>query len=64
MSPHTEPRALDAPQDADLDATDGGWDPYVTSLLRGDEQRKSLAADTEEDPSPVMSLSGRSARRR
>lgn len=56
MTPHTEPRAIDAPQDSDFDATDGGWDPYVTGLLAGAGAPAGDHADEEDDGAPVMSL--------
>lgn len=56
MIPHTEPRAVDEPQDTEFDATDGGWDPYVTGLLAGAGAHAGGPADEEDDGPPVMSL--------
>jgi hypothetical protein len=56
MPHHTEPRSASGPQDPELDATDGGWDPYVTSLLAGGRSPGGDTADGEDDGVPVMSL--------
>ena len=63
MSPKEEPKSADGPQDPELDATDGGWDPYVTSLLMSDARQGDAADSDEDDAVPVMSFS-RSPQRR
>jgi hypothetical protein len=63
MSPTEEPKSAAAAQYPELEGTDGGWDPYVTSLLMSGA-RESEAADGDEDESvPVMSLSRAPQRR-
>jgi hypothetical protein len=59
MSPKDGPRDILAQDDPELESTDGGWDPYVASLLLGDGTQSPAVAD-EEDSAPVMSLSPRS----
>lgn len=62
MSPTETAKSAAAPQDDDFEATDGGWDPYVTSLLMNGA-RESAAADGEDDGVPVMSFSRSPTRR-
>jgi hypothetical protein len=56
MSVKDEPKPAGPPEDPELEATDGGWDPYVTSLLMGSAQAGE-STDVEDDEQPVMSLS-------
>jgi hypothetical protein len=56
MSPQEEPKDALAPQDPELESTDGGWDPYVASLLMSGGAAPRNASD-EDDSAPVMSLS-------
>lgn len=52
----TSPSTQDPPAEyPELEGTDGGWDPYVTSLLAGGTGEAHPAAG-EEDSLPVMSL--------
>lgn len=57
MATREEPKHESSPQDAEFDATDGGWDPYVTSLLLGTTGLKAAPAEGEDDGVPVMSFS-------
>ena len=57
-----EPKITAAPQEPEPD-TDGGWDPYVTSLLLNGAREREAAERDEEDGAPVMSFS-RSPQRR
>jgi len=56
MSPKDDPKDAFAPQDPELEATDGGWDPYVASLLMSGSAASQTSSD-EDDSAPVMSLS-------
>lgn len=57
MSPQEEPKNAAAPQEPELESTDGGWDPYVAALLMsGGRLGNALTAD-EDDNAPVMSFS-------
>jgi hypothetical protein len=57
MPSHAEPKFAAGPQDPELESTDGGWDPYVTSLLKGGAPRDDALSDDEDDGAPVMSFS-------
>jgi hypothetical protein len=57
MNRQTEPRTAPGPDDPELEATDGGWDPYVTSLLASGGAAAGGAGDEEDDGVPVMSFS-------
>jgi hypothetical protein len=57
-----EPKIAAAPEAPELD-TDGGWDPYVTSLLLNGARERDAAEGDEDDGAPVMSFS-RSPQRR
>ena len=57
MSRMEEPKhAMDPQQDPELELTDGGWDPYVASLLLSGGRRADDVSD-EDEGVPVMSLS-------
>lgn len=58
----SDPREPQA--DTDNDATDGGWDPYVASLMSGGVPTAVPAGDAEDDGIPVMSLTAGVGRRR
>ncbi len=62
MSSMEEPKNAMAPQDPELELTDGGWDPYVASLLASGGKRADAAGD-EDDNAPVMTLSQAAASR-
>lgn len=55
MSPQEEPKLAGLPEDPELESTDGGWDPYVTSLLMS--AGRSTLSSEDEDGEPVMSFS-------
>lgn len=59
MNARLEPKHPPSDVDPELEATDGGWDPYVTGLLEGTNAGASLAAGDDEDATPVMSFSRR-----
>ena len=39
------------------DSTDGGWDPYVASLILGATARPGIPGDDSGDDGPVMNFS-------
>ena len=56
MSPQEEPKNAAALQEQELESTDGGWDPYVASLLMsGGRPGNAVTADKDDD-APVMSM--------
>lgn len=56
MNTRDESRPASLPEDDDFDSVDGGWDPYVTSLLLGNAS--GAASVIEGHPTePVRSLS-------
>ncbi len=57
MRSQHDPRNAATPPDPDFESTDGGWDPYVTSLLMTDSQPRDVADEDEDDGAPVMSFS-------
>ena len=57
MSPQVEPKNAAAPQEPELESTDGGWDPYVASLLMSGGRLGHDLTDDEDDSTPVMSFS-------
>jgi hypothetical protein len=61
MSLKDEPKLAARPEDPELECTDGGWDPYVTSLLNGAAGVAAPVAD--DDDQPVMSFSTTATRR-
>lgn len=56
MSPRREPKNAVPPPDVESDATDGGWDPYVASLLGAEGLPAAAGAHDEDDGEPVMSF--------
>lgn len=63
MRSRDEPKHSPPSTEPDFDATDGGWDPYVTSLMAGAGVAPDLSDDPEDDGVPVMSFSRTEARR-
>jgi hypothetical protein len=63
MSPQEEPKNAAAPQEPELESTDGGWDPYVASLLMSGGRLGHEVAGDEDDSAPVMSFSNASGSR-
>lgn len=59
MNARLEPKNPLSDVDPEFEATDGGWDPYVTGLLEGSTADASLSAGDDEDATPVMSFSRR-----
>jgi hypothetical protein len=59
MNARLEPKNPLSDVEPESDATDGGWDPYVTGLLQGRNADASLATGDDEDATPVMSFSRR-----
>ncbi|CAG0940251.1 hypothetical protein GPROT2_00871 [Gammaproteobacteria bacterium] len=57
MPPHASPKVALAADDPETDVTDGGWDPYVTSLLASAAGGSAEAGDEADDGAPVMSFS-------
>ncbi len=57
MSAYEEPRLTARPPDPELESTDGGWDPYVTSLLMSGAQHDDAESDSETESEPVRSFS-------
>jgi hypothetical protein len=47
--------------DTEFDATDGGWDPYVASLIGSALSKASDSSRDEDDTQPVMTISQRPA---
>ncbi len=63
MSSQETPKHAAQPSDTDFEATDCGWDPYVTSLMLEAADAKSARAADEDDAVPVMSFSRTEAKR-
>ena len=68
MSPTQEPKSAAAAQYPELqypelEGTDAGWDPYVTSLLMSGAREGEAADGDEEESVPVMSFSRAPQRR-
>ena len=59
MPPSEDPKAAAAADEFDFDATDSGWDPYVTSLLAGLDRPGDGAPEEKDAATPVMSFSRR-----
>lgn len=57
MPLHESPKVALAADDPESDVTDGGWDPYVTSLLVRAASGSAKAGDEADDGAPVMSFS-------
>jgi hypothetical protein len=57
MNARLEPGSFSSETESELDATDGGWDPYVTSLLTGSAGQPASTTDDDDDGVPVMSFS-------
>jgi hypothetical protein len=50
-----DPNPPASPDDPVFEVTDGGWDPYVASLLSGEARKGTVPAD--DDEARVMTLS-------
>jgi hypothetical protein len=59
MSLKEEPKLAIRPEDAEVDALDGGWDPYVASLILSQGQ----ILDERDDSEPVRSFSRMQSKR-
>ncbi|MCK6369920.1 MAG: hypothetical protein L6Q83_01125 [Gammaproteobacteria bacterium] len=58
MSPDHERKESAVTFEPELEATDGGWDPYITALLTGKpDGTLATAHDDEDEARPVMSFS-------
>jgi len=59
-----EPRSASPPEDDEFDSMDGGWDPYVTSLLLGNASGASeINTDLSEPVRSFSKIEERRARR-
>ena len=47
--------------DTEFDATDGGWDPYIASLIGSASSKAGNSPLEEDDTQPVMTISTRPA---
>jgi len=63
MSSREEPKNAAAVQEPELESTDGGWDPYIASLLMSGRQLDDGITDDEDQNAPVMSFSNASGNR-
>jgi hypothetical protein len=63
MSAKEEPGLNSHPEDPELESTDGGWDPYVASLLAG-HARATERRVREQAGEPVRSFSRTEEKRR
>ena len=57
MSSREEPKNAAALPEPELESTDGGWDPYIASLLMSGRQLGDAIPDDEDESAPVMSFS-------
>jgi hypothetical protein len=65
MTSSHEPKSTGDTGEPEFEITDGGWDPYVTSLLMGGSTQSGTESDDDagdaDDGAPVMSFSRRPA---
>lgn len=56
MRTERDPRDVLVLAEPEADATDGGWDPYIATLLNADAPHGASTGE-EDDDTPVMTLS-------